>query len=146
MSEAGSVQESNKAIATKFWEALGERDFDAVGAFMAPDGHYIDVPVIGGEDGAHGPEEVAARLRLGIEPLEKYDLRDGQMTAEGNRVITEHSEEWTWHTGESVLLRFCSVQEFEDGLVTRWWDYVDLSLLLNAAPDWWTEHIMKGYK
>ena len=41
-------------LATDFWAALGRRDFDAVGAFMAPDGHYIDVPVIGIEDGVDG--------------------------------------------------------------------------------------------
>ena len=139
--------EANKAVSTAFWEALGRRDFDAVGAMMSENGHYIDVPLVdGGEDGAYGPKEVAARLRLGLEPLEKYVLREGTMVAEGDTVITEHAEEWHWHTGESVLLRFCSVQEIRDGFVDRWWDYVDLSQVLNAAPDWWTERIMAGYK
>ena len=28
----------------------------------------------------------------------------------------------------------------------RWWDYPGLQRLLNAAPQWWIEHVMKGYK
>lgn len=61
-------------------------------------------------------------------------------------VITEHAEEWTWHTGETFLVRFCSVQEVRNGKVDRWWDYLDMSQLLEAAPGWWIEHVMTGYK
>ena len=140
------MSEQNVALVNAFWEALGRRDFDAVGAFMSPRGHYIDVPLIGAEDGAFGPEETAARLRLGLEPLQKYVLHDGPVVAHGDMVITEHAEEWFWHTGETVLLRFCSVHEISDGKIDRWWDYLDMSLLLNAAPAWWIEQIMVGYK
>ena len=41
-----------RQLVNEFWAALGRRDFDAVGAMMAPEGHYIDVPLVGGEDGA----------------------------------------------------------------------------------------------
>jgi len=140
------MSDENIALVNAFWEALGRRDFDAVGAFMSERGHYIDVPVIGTEDGAYGPAETAARLRLGIEPLAKYVLHDGPMVASGDMVITEHTEEWFWETGEHALLRFCSVHEINDGKVDRWWDYFDLAVLMNAAPQWWIEHIMVGYK
>ena len=136
----------NTALVNEFCEALGRRDVDAVGAFMSPRGHYIDVPVIGTEDGAFGPEETAARLRLGLAPLEKYVLHDGPIVANGDLVITEHAEEWSWHTGEHALLRFCSVHEINDNKIDRWWDYFDLGGLMNAAPAWWVEHIMVGYK
>ncbi len=169
---AESQTARNKGVAEAFWARLAERDFDAMAEFIAPDGHYIDVPLVaddspagsegtaagaGGsaavgpiadaaEPGAVGPEEVIARLRLGIEPLEKYVLHDGRMIAEGNTVVTEHSEEWFWHTGEHHHVRFCSIQEFADGKIQRWWDYVDISQLLNAAPQWWIDHILEGYK
>ena len=39
-----------------------------------------------------------------------------------------------------------TVMEVRDGKVHRWWDYFDLSTLMNAAPAWWVEHIAKGYK
>lgn len=140
------MSDENIALVTEFWKALGARDFDAVGAFMSERGHYIDVPVIGTEDGAFGPSETAARLRLGLEPLDKYVLHDGVMVASGDVVITEHNEEWFWHTGEHALLRFCSVQEVRNGKVDRWWDYFDLGAIMNAAPTWWVEQIMVGYK
>jgi limonene-1,2-epoxide hydrolase len=38
-----------------------------------------------------------------------------------------------------------SVQEIRDGKIVRWWDYWDMSTLMNAAPAWWVEHIMVGY-
>ena len=139
-------EEENIALVTAFWDALGRRAFDEVGAFMSERGHYIDVPVIDAEEGAFGPAETAARLRRGLEPLEKYVLHDGTMVASGNTVITEHNEEWFWHTGEHTLLRFCSVMEISDGKVDRWWDYFDLAAIMNAAPEWWVEQIMVGYK
>jgi ketosteroid isomerase-like protein len=140
------MSDANVALVERFWEALGRRDFDAVGAFMADDGEYIDVPLVGTPGGgAVGPAQTAARLRLGLEKLSDYILRDGTIVAQGDMVITEHAEEWFWHTGESHLVRFCSVMEIADGKVRRWWDYVDLSQLMNAAPAWWLEHIMQGF-
>ena len=134
------------ALATDFWAALARRDFDAVGSFMAADGHYIDVPVIGVEDGAFGPAETAARLRLGLGPLAAYELHEGPIVASGDLVVTEHAETWTWDDDHSVRLPFTSVQQVRDAEVVRWWDYLDLSTLMNAAPPWWVEHIAPGYK
>lgn len=134
----------NKALIERFWGDLARRDYDAVGAYFTPDGHYTDVPAP--EEGAFGPAEVAARLRLGLEPLVKYELHDGPIVADGNMVITEHSETWHWETGESVTLPFVSVHEIRDGQVVRWHDYFDLNTLLSAAPEAWMTHIMVGYK
>ena len=138
--------DANRSVVERFWDALGRRDFAGVGAMMSPQGHYIDVPLVGSEPGAFGPDEVEARLRLGLEPLSDYVLHPGVIVVEGDLAVTEHREEWTWHTGEQVLLRFVSVQEVRNGLVDRWWDYLDLSTLLNAAPAWWIDQISGGYK
>ncbi len=143
---ASGNETANLALIKQLWHCLGERDFDGVGALFSPTGQYIDVPVIGGDTGAIGPVEVASRLRLGIGPLEQYVLHGGPMVAKGDIVFTEHSEEWFWNTGEHHLVRFCSVHEVRNGLVERWWDYVDLGQLMAAAPAWWIEHIMQGYK
>jgi limonene-1,2-epoxide hydrolase len=143
--ESGN-EAANKAIIESLWVRLGRRDFDGVGALFSATGTYIDVPLIGGDPGAIGPAEVAARLRLGLEPLAKYVLHPGPMLAQGDVVITEHSEEWFWTTGEHHLVRFCSVHEVRNGKVERWWDYVDLGQLTSAAPAEWLEHVMQGYK
>jgi limonene-1,2-epoxide hydrolase len=139
-----SDTEANRALVTQFWEHLYQRDFEACGACFAPDGVYTDVPV--GESGATGPAEVAARLRLGLEPIERYvhDLRN--LVADGDVVMTEHVEEWYWHTGEHVALPFVSVMELRGGKIVRWWDYFNLPTLLDAAPQWWLEHIAQGYR
>jgi len=100
------------------------------------------------EEGAFGPEEVAARLRLGIAPLAEYEHVPGwNIVAQGNTTMTEHVERWTWTSGEVLELPFVSVLVFDDaGKITRWWDYWDLGTLMNAAPVEWVEHIMAGYK
>jgi limonene-1,2-epoxide hydrolase len=136
----------NIALVESFWDALGRRDFAAVGGFMSEHGHYADVPAIELDPGAYGPGETEARLRLGIEPLQAYVLHDGPIVATGDVVITEHAETWTWEDGISVRLPFASVQEVRNGKVDRWWDYFDLQTLMNAAPAWWLEHIAPGYK
>jgi ketosteroid isomerase-like protein len=139
----GSAEE-NKDLVRRFWADLYAKDFAAVGAYFAPDGHYVDV--CAGEEGAYGPEQIERRLRLGIEPITGYHHRQKLMVAEGDVVVTEHSEEWHWDTGESVVLPFVSVHEIRDGKIVRWWDYWDLQTLLGAAPQWWIDRIMVGYQ
>ena len=121
----------------ELWADLSARDFAAVAARFASDGHYTDVPAP--EEGAFGPAE--------IEALAGYETHDGTVVAEGQRVVTEHSETWIWDDQHRVTLPFVSVMEIgEDGLITRWWDYWDLNTLMGAAPDWWLIHITAGYK
>ena len=75
-----------------------------------------------------------------------YELHDGPIVASGEMVVTEHAETWTWDEDHAVRLPFTSVQQVRDGKVARWWDYLDLATLTNAAPPWWLEHIAPGYK
>lgn len=141
-----TTADRNKQTAERFWATLYRREFDAVGAFMAEHGEYTDV-FTPDEDVAVGPAQVAARLRLGLEPLSAIYHHPKRMVAEGPIVMFEHAEEWHWHTGESCVVRFVSVQEFDaDGKIVRWHDYPDLQLLLGTAPQWWMEHIMEGYQ
>jgi limonene-1,2-epoxide hydrolase len=141
----GSTEDRNRSIVEQFWADLGRRDFAAVAGRFTPTGHYTDVPAP--EEGAFGPAEIEARLRLGIEPLQAYTSNDGVIIAEESTVITEHTETWTWDDEHTVTLPFVSVMELDDdGNFTRWWDYWDMGTLMNAAPEWWVTHIMSGYK
>ncbi len=141
----GEIEDRNRAIVEALWADLSRRDFAAVAARFTEKGHYTDVPAP--EEGAFGPAEIEARLRLGIAPLAAYECHEGILVAEGNRVITEHDETWTWDDEHTATLPFVSVMEFDDGgQITRWWDYWDLSTLMNAAPEWWVTQIMVGYK
>jgi ketosteroid isomerase-like protein len=133
---------TNRELVEKMWVDLyTHRDYDAVGAAFADDGEYTDV-ASPADDVARGPAQIAARLKLGLEPLSSasHDIR--LIIAEGDTVVTEHVEHWEWPTGERLSNPFVSVHEVRAGKFVRWWDYWDLATMMNAAPAWWIEHIM----
>ncbi len=142
MSEKTAV---NRAVTEQLWADLYHRDFDAVGSHFAEDGTYTDVPTPA-EDVAVGPDQIAARLRLGLEPLARIEHGPSAIVAEGDLVLTEHVEIWHWDDDTSVALPFVSVHEFRDGQIVRWSDYWDLQTLLGAAPQWWLDHIVAGWR
>ena len=127
-------------VTTAFWDALYDRDWERLKTFFADDSIYYDVPV-GPTAAARGPESIEARLRLGIEPLTRYDHQPGVVVADGDVVVTEHVELWGWETGESVALPFVSVQTVRDGKIRLWKDYWDQQTLMAAAPPWWHERL-----
>jgi limonene-1,2-epoxide hydrolase len=135
---------TNKERVGEFWSALYERDWDRIRTFFTPESEYTDVPSPA-DDLARGPDQIVARLRLGLERISGYEHELRLMVAEDDAVVTEHTETWHWHTGEEVTLPFVSVQELRDGSILRWWDYWDLGTLMNAAPDWWIAHVAQGY-
>lgn len=136
---------ANKATVERFWATLYDRDWEALAGFFTAESEYTDVPTPE-DDVARGPGQILARLRLGLDPIEGYDHQLRAMIAEDDLVVTEHAEGWRWETGEQVLLPFTSVQEVRDGRILRWWDYWDLQTLLGAAPQWWIDHIMQGWR
>ncbi len=143
----GAIEERNKQLVAQFWDALYAHDWDAIGGFFTAEANYVDVGTGESGGGAHGPAQIVARLRLGLEPVASHTHRMGLMVAEGSTVATEHAEEWAFHTGEVILHPFTSVMELDDdGLIARWWDYSNLSNLLDNAPQWWLEHIASGWR
>jgi hypothetical protein len=53
----------------------------------------------------------------------------------------EHSETWTWTTGETALLKFVSVHKVADGKVTLWKDYWDMGSMVTQAPPTWMDDL-----
>ena len=142
-----AAQERNKQTAARFWDALYAHDWDSVAGFFTAEANYVDVGTGESGGGAHGPGQIVARLRLGLEPVESHTHEPGLMVAEGSVVVTEHLEVWAFHTGEVIRHPFTSVMEFDDeAMITRWWDYSNLSNLLDNAPGWWLEHIAAGWR
>ena len=96
-----STESSNKQVVEQFWAALASRDWDGMKALLTEDAHYTDIGTAG--PGGVGPDGVVDRLKIGIEPLEGYDHLPGtNMIAEGDLVMTEHTERWSFHTGEVI--------------------------------------------
>lgn len=118
------------------WRALSARDWAAIKTFLAPDCIYLDVPV-GPAAAARGPEDIVKRLKIGLEPLAKYENHDGVLLANGTDVMYEHSETWHWATGETAVLQFVTVHKVADGKITLWKDYWDLGGLTAHAPPTW---------
>ncbi|BBY97392.1 nuclear transport factor 2 family protein [Mycolicibacterium fallax] len=125
-----------KAVVTGMWQALSDRDWQALAGFLADDCIYLDVPV-GPAAAARGPEDIIKRLKIGLEPLAGYANFPGLMLHDGADVMYEHHEEWQWASGESALLKFVSVHQVRDGKVTLWKDYWDMGALSNHAPPSW---------
>jgi limonene-1,2-epoxide hydrolase len=119
------------------WKALSDRDWDRVKTFLADDCLYVDMPMPTAS--ARGPENIVAKLKIGLESLSSYVNHDGLLLTNGVDVIYEHSETWGWQSGESVRLPFVSVQRVENGKITLWKDYSDFNTLLSQAPPSYVE-------
>ncbi len=132
-----------KELVLEFWRVVyEERDYEKVGTFFHPDGRYEDVPLPEGT--GVGPTGISRRLALGHEPVERFEHQIHRIVAEGDVVITEHTETWCFHSGEVIALPFCSIHVVHNGKFTLWRDYSNLATVLDNAPQWWLEHIAKG--
>ena len=133
--------EENKKIVASMWDCLYRKDFDGVAAHIAEDGHYEDVPTP--DAGATGPANVVKRLRVGLDPVVRFEHEVHRVVAEGPHVVVEHTETWHFETGESLSNPFVTLHEVVDGKIKLWRDYWDLNGMMAQAPQWWIERIAK---
>lgn len=131
------------SLALGLWLALAQRNWEAVKTFLDDGCISLDIPV-GPAAGARGPENIVERPKMGLEPLKDYAHHDGLIVSNGQDVMYEHSETWTWDTGETALLRFASVLRVDDGKITLWKDYWDMAALTDSAPPSWMENLMSA--
>ncbi len=129
-----------QATVLGMWAALSRRDWEAMKPFLAQDCIYVDMP-LGPAAAARGPENIVKRLKVGLEPLADYVNHDGLLLSNGSDVMYEHSETWTWVSGESAVLQFVTVHKVLDGQLTVWKDYWDFGALANHAPPDWMQQL-----
>jgi limonene-1,2-epoxide hydrolase len=127
-------------VVAGFWDALYSRDWDRVAGCFGAESLYWDVPV-GPTAAARGPDDIVARLRLGLDPLDRYEHDHLRTVSEGATVVTEHTETWHWPSGEKVTLPFVSVQVVDHDVVALWKDYWDQQTLMAASPQWWRDRL-----
>jgi ketosteroid isomerase-like protein len=121
------------------WATLSERDYDGIAAWVTDDCLYMDMP-IGPSLAARGPVDIAKRLQVGWGELAGYENHDGVLVDDGSgNVMYEHSETWTFATGEVFTLPFATVHRVRDGRVSLWKDYWDYGAIMNHAPAAWVE-------
>ena len=123
-------------VVLEMWRALSRRDLDAVKTFLADDCLYVDMPIPALS--ARGPEDIVKKLKMAVEPLGDYENHDGLLLSNGTDVVYEHSETWTFTTGERGVLRFVTVHKVVpqngEAKVALWKDYYDLNTLFGFAP------------
>lgn len=132
-----------QSVVLGMWRALSDRDWEAMKPFLAQDCIYVDMPV-GPAAAARGPEDIVKRLQVGLAPLAGYENHDGVLVSNGADVLYEHSETWTWASGETAVLQFVTVHKVADGKITLWKDYWDFGALLNHAPPDWMEQLQSS--
>jgi limonene-1,2-epoxide hydrolase len=119
-------------VVVGLWQALSRRDWEAVKTFLSADCLYVDMPVPALS--ARGPDDIVKRLKMGLESLAAYENHNGVLVSNGSDVLYEHSETWTFSTGEQGVLRFVTVHQVVDGKITVWKDYWDFNSLVAFAP------------
>jgi limonene-1,2-epoxide hydrolase len=122
------------------WAALDCRDWAAIADLVAEDCIYYDVP-LGPAMSARGGADIVKRLKLGLEPLADYSNHEGVMVSAGEDVLYEHSETWTFDSGEIAVLPFVSVHKVRHAKIAMWKDYWDLTTLQSQAPSDWMDRM-----
>jgi len=130
---------TNLEIVQRMWACLYRKDFEGVASWIADDGLYEDVPTP--DAGAVGPANVVKRLRLGLDPVERFEHEIHRTVADGDVVMIEHTETWHFDTGEKITNPFVTVHEVRGGKIALWRDYWDLNHLMSQAPAWWIERL-----
>jgi limonene-1,2-epoxide hydrolase len=129
------------------WRTLSAREWDGLAVWLSDDCVYVDMPV-GPTAAARGPADIVKRLQVGLLDLASYENHDGLIAVRpdpaGDVVMYEHSETWTFASGEVVELPFVSVHRVRDGRVALWKDYWDFGAVQSAAPPDWMEGLMSA--
>lgn len=134
--------EENKQVVEKMWTALSAMDWETLKSCLHPDVHYEDVPT---EDpGAVGPENVVKRLRIAFDHLSAHEHVCHHIAAEGDVVFLDHTETWTFQTGEQVGHTFCTMHELRDGRIVKWSDYWDVNTFVSQFPAPFLEVMARG--
>jgi limonene-1,2-epoxide hydrolase len=131
--------DDNMALVRRFWDDLYAHRFERLGDYFASDAVYDDVPIPAAR--AVGPAAIVRKLRIGLEPVARHVHHVHRVVADGDAVVTEHTEEWHFAPDHVVALPFVSVQVLDAGRIVLWRDYSNIDTLLSAAPGWWIEHV-----
>ena len=133
--------ENNKAVVERMWKALGSFDFELLKSCLHSEIHYEDVPT---EDpGAIGPENVVRRLSVAWDHISKQEQTLHHMAAEGDVVFMDHTEKWTFRTGETAQHRFATLHQLREGKIIKWSDFWDMSNFVGQFPQWFLEEMAK---
>jgi ketosteroid isomerase-like protein len=132
----------NRQVIEKMWRALSDFDWETMKSCMHPDIHYRDVP--SDDPGAHGPDNCVRRLQIAFDHLQRQEQTTHNLAVDGDIAFLEHTEKWTFKSGETAEHTFVTMHEMKDGLVYRWSDYWDMNKFVSQFPGWFLEEMAKS--
>ena len=136
--------EANRKTVERMWNALTAFDWETLKSCLCEDIHYEDVPT---EDpGARGRENVVKRLGIAFDHLIDHEHTIHHLVCEGDVVFLDHTEVWTFKTGEKASNQFATLHEMKDGKVAKWSDYWDVSGFVSQFPSWFLEEMAKSHQ
>ena len=135
-------REENLQTIERMWAALSAQDWETLKGCLDPEVQYEDVPT---EDtGATGPENTVRRLRIAFDHLIHHEHTIHHLAVDGDLAMLDHTEVWTFKTGEVASHQFCTMHELKDGLISRWSDFWDMNKFVGQFPAWFLEEMMKS--
>ena len=132
--------EGNKKTVETLWAALSAMDWEILKSCLHEDVHYEDVP--SDDPGARGRDNVVKRLKIAFDHLTDHQHTVHHLVCEGDVVFLDHTEVWTFRTGEKASNQFATVHEMKDGKVVTWSDYWDMNSFVGQFPQWFIETMM----
>lgn len=135
-----SIEANRKTVET-MWSALSAMDWQTLKSCLSDDVHYEDVPTQ--DPGARGPENVVKRLAIAFDHLIDHQHTIHHLVCEGDVVFLDHTEVWTFKTGEKATNRFATLHEMKGGKIAKWSDYWDVSGFVGQFPAWFLESMAK---
>lgn len=135
-----NTDETRSAV-TRPWDCLYRKDWEDRAACIADDGLYQDVPAP--DRGAIGPANVVRRLRVGLDPVSRFEHELHRMVVDGDTAMLEHTDTCHFETDEKIVNPFVTVHVVRGGRIALWRDYWDLGKPMAQAPKWWIEHLAR---
>ena len=130
-------REANLETIHRMWSALSAQDWETLTDCLDPEIQYEDVPT---EDtGAIGPENTVRRLRIAFDHLVDHKHEIHHLAVDGDLAMLDHTETWTFKTGETAVNRFATVHEMRAGKIYRWSDIWDVNKFVSQFPGWFLE-------
>ena len=135
-----SIEENKKTVET-MWAALSDMNWKTLKSCLSDDIHYEDVPT--DDPGARGPENVVKRLAIAFNQLTDHQHTIHHLVADNDVVFLDHTEVWTFKTGEKATNQFATLHEMKDGKISKWSDYWDISSFVGQFPEWFLQEMAK---
>jgi limonene-1,2-epoxide hydrolase len=124
------VSDSPTEIVTKFCDAWGDNDLDALMTFFADDAVYHNIPM----EPMTGVDAIKATVTGFMQGVEKIEFRVLNIATNGDVVLTERVD--VFHLpGKAIELPVMGTFEVKNGKIAAWRDYFDLNQFMSQmAP------------